>query len=149
MTGKKKRIIKIAAVFVAIAAILLSIGLVFGLSGNVKTTINQQTKVIRVESSYIDKATKNSNSFTISKDSYLSLKYDFKEGIMLDGGTLGRIRFGFFDSDDYGKYSLNIYKSVKCVIVAESENGTFYVFNDSTEKSTKELFEKIEAIRIA
>lgn len=70
-------------------------------------------------------------------------KDSFSMGNLVEGGQWDDGWYGIYDNGDYGEYQLFLYSDVTNYIVVHGDNGVL-VFNDSTEKSTRQAYENLQ-----
>lgn len=67
----------------------------------------------------------------------------FSMGDSIESGQWDGGWYGTYENEEYGKYQLYLYSDVGNYIVIHSEQGVL-VFNDSTEKSTRQAFQRLQ-----
>ena len=133
---KSKRRLIIVCTISAVAAIALVVGIVFSMTmGSVNVTLTDSD----VE---IDASLKSEISIPYSDITYIELRDDVDYGHRVIGTSNSKVLIGDFENDEFGRYTLAVYKDTsKAIVIHTAEE--IYVTNLSDDGSTEELYQDL------
>ena len=133
---KSKRRLIIVCSISAVAAIALVVGIVFSMTmGSVNVTLTDSD----VE---IDASLKSEISIPYSDITYIELRNDIDYGHRVIGTANNKVLIGDFENDEFGRYTLAVYKDTsKAIVIHTAEE--IYVTNLSDDGSTEELYQDL------
>ena len=133
---KSKRRLIIVCSISAVAAIALVVGIVLSMTmGSVNVTLTDSD----VE---IDASLKSEISIPYSDITYIELRTDIDYGHRVIGTSTSKVLIGDFDNDEFGRYTLAVYKDTSKAIVIHTAEEV-YVTNLSDDGSTEELYQDL------
>lgn len=133
---KSKRRLIIVCSISAVAIIALIVGIVLAMTvGSVDVTLTDSD----VE---IDASLKSEISIPYSDITYIELRNDIDYGHRVIGTANDKVLIGDFENDEFGRYTLAVYKDTsKAIVIHTAEE--IYVTNLSDDGSTEELYQDL------
>ena len=138
MKNEHRRGLLISIGILVIIFIIGTVPVLLGKSGSVTVNLDKANSLFGILGAYGDTV------FIKLEDIdeiYLADNLDF--GTMVEGKELRNIMSGIYSNDEFGTYQLHVYYKKAPFIVMKYGDGKVIVFNQSSEKYTKQVFEQL------